>query len=86
MELHPCFQQPDLYEFVVDAGCSDRFRPIARPRARIETRTETTPWISRTVISRHREATGRAPGNRLCQMGGQRGPGPIPFSIYRNEY
>ena len=49
MELHPHFQQPELFEFVRGATGSSRWAIArwARRRGRSATARRRTPWISR---------------------------------------
>ena len=49
MELHPHFQQPELFEFVVDHGIVPiGYSPIGSPAGPSATARPTTPSTSRT--------------------------------------
>jgi len=88
MELHPCFQQPDLYEFVVDAGIVPiGFAPIGSPTRPDRDRTEDDAVdIEDPVIVAIAKRLGVHPATVCVKWAVQRGQVPIPFSIYRNEY
>jgi len=88
MELHPCFQQPELYEFVVDAGIVPiGFAPIGSPTRPDRDRTEDDAVdIEDPVIVAIARRLGVHPATVCVKWAVQRGQVPIPFSIYRNEY
>ena len=49
MELHPHFQQPELFRYVIDHGIVPiGFCPSVRPPAPTGTGRPRTPWTSRT--------------------------------------
>jgi len=88
MELHPCFQQPDLYKFVADAGIVPiGFAPIGSPTRPDRDRTEEDAVdIEDPVIVAIAKRLGVHPATVCVKWAVQRGQIPIPFSIYRNEY
>jgi alcohol dehydrogenase (NADP+) len=88
MELHPCFQQPDLYKFVVEAGIVPiGFAPIGSPTRPDRDRTEDDAVdIEDPVIVAIARRLGVHPATACVKWAVQRGQVPIPFSIYRNEY
>ena len=71
MELHPHFQQPELFRFVVDQGIVPiGYCPIGSPNRPERDRTETdTVDIEDPVIVRIAERLGVHPGHRLRQVG-----------------
>ncbi len=88
MELHPHFQQPELFKFVVDHGIVPiGFCPIGSPTRPDRDRTETdTVDIQDPVIVRIAKRLGVHPAVVCVKWAVQRGQVPIPFSIYRHEY
>jgi len=88
MELHPHFQQPQFFRFVVDAGIVPiGFCPIGSPTRPDRDKTETdTVDIRDPVIVGIAERLGVHPAVVCVKWAVQRGQAPIPFSIYRNEY
>jgi diketogulonate reductase-like aldo/keto reductase len=83
MELHPHFQQPELFKFVVDHGIEPvGYCPIGSPGRPERDRTpdDTTPTQDPVVVEiarRHRVH----PAVVCIQWAIQRGQTPIPFSI-----
>jgi alcohol dehydrogenase (NADP+) len=88
MELHPCFQQPDLYKFVVDAGIVPiGFAPIGSPTRPDRDKTpDDAVDVEEPVIVAIARRLGVHPATVCVKWAVQRGQVPIPFSIYRNEY
>jgi len=88
MELHPHFQQPELFEFVVDNGMAPiGFCPIGSPTRPDRDKTpQDTVDIEDPVIVRIAQRLGVHPAVVCVKWAVQRGQIPIPFSIYRNEY
>jgi diketogulonate reductase-like aldo/keto reductase len=84
MELHPHFQQPELFKFVVDHGIEPvGYCPIGSPGRPERDRTpdDTTPTQDPVVVEiarRHRIH----PAVVCIQWAIQRGQTPIPFSIH----
>jgi diketogulonate reductase-like aldo/keto reductase len=88
MELHPNFQQPDLFRFVVEAGIIPiGFAPIGSPTRPDRDRTEDDAVdIEDPVIVAIARRLGVHPATVCVKWAVQRGQVPVPFSIYRNEY
>jgi diketogulonate reductase-like aldo/keto reductase len=86
MELHPHFQQPELFQFVVDHGIQAiGYSPIGSPGrpARDRTPDDTSPTEDPVILNiaqRH----GLHPAVVCIKWAVQRGQTPIPFSI--NNY
>ncbi|MFY9176957.1 MAG: aldo/keto reductase [Caldicoprobacterales bacterium] len=88
MELHPHFQQPEFFKFVMDNGIVPvGFAPIGSPTRpdRDKTPEDTSP-IEDPVIIKIAERLNVHPAVVCVKWAVQRGQVPIPFSIYRNEY
>jgi alcohol dehydrogenase (NADP+) len=87
MELHPHFQQPELYQYVVDNGIVPiGYSPIGSPRRPDRDRTsEDTVAIEDPVIVRIAERLGVHPAYVCVAWGVQRGQIPIPFSVKRDQ-
>ena len=88
MELHPHFQQPELFSFVRTSGIQPiGFCPIGSPTRPDRDKTETdTVDIQDPVIVRIAKRLGVHPAVVCVKWAVQRGQVPIPFSIYRHEY
>ncbi len=88
MELHPHFQQPELFKFVMDNGIVPvGFAPIGSPTRPDRDRTpEDTSPIEDPVILKIAKRLNVHPAVVCVKWAVQRGQVPIPFSIYRNEY
>ena len=88
MELHPHFQQPELFKFAVERGIVPiGFCPIGSPTRPDRDKTETdTADIQDPVIVRIAERLRVHPAVVCVKWAVQRGQVPIPFSIYRHEY
>ncbi len=88
MELHPHFQQPEFFKFVVDNGIVPiGFCPIGSPTRPDRDKTETdTVDIQDPVIVKIAQRHNVHPAIICIKWAVQRGQIPIPFSIYRNEY
>ena len=86
MELHPHFQQPELFQFVVDNGIQPiGYCPIGSPGRPERDRTlEDTAPTEDPVIIRIAQAHGVHPAVVCIKWAVQRGQTPIPFSI--NNY
>jgi diketogulonate reductase-like aldo/keto reductase len=86
MELHPHFQQPELFNFVVENGIEPiGYCPIGSPGRpeRDRTADDTAPTED-PVILKIAEAHGIHPAVVCIKWAVQRGQTPIPFSI--NNY
>src|SRR5512136_923122 len=88
MELHPHFQQPGFFKFVVDNGLVPiGFSPIGSPTRPDRDKTpEDTVDIQDPVIVKIARRLNVHPAVVCVKWAVQRGQVPIPFSIYRNEY
>jgi diketogulonate reductase-like aldo/keto reductase len=88
MELHPHFQQPELFRFVLQQGIVPiGFSPIGSPRRPDRDRTETdTVDIDDPVIVRIAERLRVHPAVVCVKWAVQSGQIPIPFSIHRAKY
>ena len=88
MELHPHFQQPEFFKFVMDQGIVPiGFCPIGSPTRPDRDKTPTdTVDIQDPVIVKIAKRLGVHPAVVCVKWAVQRGQVPIPFSIYPNEY
>ena len=88
MELHPHFQQPELFKFVVDNGIVPiGFCPIGSPTRPDRDKTEAdTVDIEDPVIVKIAQRHKVHPAVICVKWAVQRGQIPIPFSIHRHEY
>jgi diketogulonate reductase-like aldo/keto reductase len=88
MELHPHFQQPEFFRYVVDAGIVPiGFCPIGSPtRPDRDTTDADTVDIEDPVVVDIAERRGVHPAVVCVKWAAQRGQVPIPFSVHRNEY
>ena len=88
MELHPHFQQPELFRYVLNKGIQPiGFCPIGSPTRPDRDRSpEDTVDIEDPVIVRIARDHGVHPAVVCVKWAVQRGQTPIPFSINRNEY
>jgi diketogulonate reductase-like aldo/keto reductase len=84
MELHPHFQQPELFKFVLDNSIQPiGYCPIGSPGRPERDRTleDTTPTedpVIREIAQRH----GINPAEVCIKWAVQRGQTPIPFSVH----
>ena len=88
MELHPHFQQPELFEFVMANGMVPvGYSPIGSPGRPERDRTpEDTVPTEDPVIIRIAERIGVHPAVVCIKWAVQRGQTPIPFSTNRRHY
>lgn len=88
MELHPHFQQPEFFKFVIDNGIVPiGFCPIGSPTRPDRDKTETdTVDIEDPVIIKIAQRHNVHPAVICVKWAVRRGQVPIPFSIYRHEY
>jgi alcohol dehydrogenase (NADP+) len=88
MELHPHFQQPEFFKFVVDNGLVPiGFSPIGSPTRPDRDKTpEDTVDIQDPVIVKIAKRLNVHPAVVCVKWAVQRGQIPIPFSIHRHEY
>lgn len=88
MELHPHFQQQQLFDFVVKAGIAPiGYCPLGSPSRPERDRTaEDTVDMEDPVILEVARRTGLAPAAVCLKWGVQRGQAVIPFSVKREQY
>ena len=88
MELHPCFQQPELFQFVVENRIQPiGFCPIGSPARPERDRTaddvaDTEEPVVRSIADR----LGIHPALVCLKWAVQHGQIPIPFSVRRHQY
>jgi alcohol dehydrogenase (NADP+) len=83
MEIHPHFQQPELFNFMVDNGIVPiGYSPIGSPKRPERDRTvDDTVDIEDPVIVKIAERLGIHPAVVCLKWGIQRGEVVIPFSV-----
>jgi alcohol dehydrogenase (NADP+) len=84
MELHPHFQQPELFRFVVENGMQPiGYCPLGSPGRPERDRTpeDTAPTEDPVIVAIARRH-GIAPAAVCIQWAVQRGQTPIPFSVH----
>ena len=88
MELHPHFQQPALFDFVVKHGIVPiGYSPIGSPKRPDRDKTETdTVDIEDSAIVKIAERLNVHPAVVCIKWAVQRGQVPIPFSVNRPKY
>lgn len=88
MELHPHFQQPELFKYVIDHGIVPiGFSPIGSPSRPDRDKTEQdTVDIQDPVIVKIADRLNVHPAVVCVKWAVQRGQVPIPFSIHRDKY
>lgn len=88
MELHPCFQQPELYDYCKKNGIEIiGFCPIGSPTRPDRDKTDTdVADIEVSEVVEIAKAHGVHPAVICLKWAVQRGHSPIPFSIRRAEY
>ena len=88
MELHPHFQQPDLFRFVVDNGMQPiGYCPLGSPGRPERDRTpEDTSPLEDPVITGIAQRRGIHPATVCVKWAMQRGQTPIPFSVDPRHY
>ena len=84
MEMHPHFQQPELFQFVLDNGMQPvGYCPIGSPGRPERDRTpEDTAPAEDPIIVRTAERHGIHPAAVCIKWAVQRGQTPIPFSVH----
>ena len=88
MELHPHFQQPELFQFVIDNGIVPiGFSPIGSPSRPDRDRTDDdTVDIEDPVIVQIAQRLNVHPAVVCIKWAVQRGQVPIPFTVDRHQY
>lgn len=88
MELHPLFQQPELFDYCMDMGIQPiGFSPIGSPTRPDRDKTpDDLVDIEDPTVVKIAKAHNVHPAVICIKWAVQRGQIPIPFSIYRNEY
>ena len=88
MELHPHFQQPELFQYVVDRGIVPiGYSPIGSPGRPARDRTpEDTVDVEDPVIVKIARRLNLHPACVCLKWAVQRGQVPIPFSVRRQNY
>ena len=87
MELHPCFQQPELYDYAVAHGIQPiGFCPIGSPiRPERDTTPEDIADIQVPELVKIAENHGVHPAVVCLKWAVQRGQVPIPFSVRKEK-
>jgi alcohol dehydrogenase (NADP+) len=87
-ELHPCFQQPELFDYCVANNIQPiGFTPIGSPTRPDRDKTPgDIADIEEPNVVKIAKAHNVHPAVICLKWAVQRGQIPIPFSIYRNEY
>lgn len=88
MELHPCFQQTELYNFCKGNNIQPiGFCPIGSPTRPDRDKTpDDVVDIQDPIVVKIAKAHNVHPAVICIKWAVQRGQTPIPFSIYRSEY
>ncbi|NLB77920.1 MAG: aldo/keto reductase [Clostridiaceae bacterium] len=88
MELHPCFQQPELFNYCMEMGIQPiGFCPIGSPTRPDRDKTpDDVVDIEDPIVVKIAKAHNVHPAVICIKWAVQRGQTPIPFSVYRNEY
>jgi diketogulonate reductase-like aldo/keto reductase len=88
MELHPHFQQPELFQFLLDEGIQPvGFCPLGSPGRPERDRTpEDTDPLQDPVIQEIARHHGVHPATICIKWAVQRGQIPIPFSVNPRNY
>jgi alcohol dehydrogenase (NADP+) len=88
MELHPHFQQPELFQYVLDNGIVPiGYSPIGSPSRPERDRTpDDTVDVEDPVIIKIAERLGVHPAVVCVKWAVQHGQIPIPFSVKRSQY
>ena len=88
MELHPCFQQQELFDYCVGQSIQPiGFCPIGSPtRPERDKTAEDVADIQVPEVAEIAKAHNVHPAVICLKWAVQRGQIPIPFSIYENEY
>ncbi len=88
MEIHPHFQQPELFDYVVKQGMVPiGYCPVGSPsRPERDKTPDDTVDIEDPVIVKIAERLGLHPAVVCVKWSLQRGAVPIPFSVHESKY
>ncbi len=88
MELHPCFQQQELFDYLVAHGIQPvGFMPLGSPqRPERDMFPEDVADLQTPVMQEIAKAHGVHPALIALKWAHQRGQIPIPFSVHEMEY
>ena len=88
MELHPCFQQQELFDYCVKENIEPiGFCPIGSPtRPERDMTADDYVDIQEPIVVKIAKAHNCHPAVICLKWAVQRGQTPIPFSVYENEY
>jgi alcohol dehydrogenase (NADP+) len=88
MELHPHFQQPELFRMVVENGIVPvGYCPLGSPgRPERDRTSEDTVDLEDEVVVRLARRHGLHPAALCVKWAVERGQVPIPFSVHREHY
>ena len=88
MELHPCFQQPELFEYCVKKGIQPiGYSPIGSPSRPERDKTDADAVdMEAPEVLKIAEAHDMHPAHICLKWAVQRGQIPIPFSVDENKY
>jgi diketogulonate reductase-like aldo/keto reductase len=88
MELHPCFQQPELFRFCLDHGIQPvGYSPLGSPsRPERDRDDEDVSDMAHPVVVSIAEAHGVHPALVCLKWAVQRGQVPIPFSVKEPQF
>ena len=88
LEIHPCFQQQELYDYLVAHDIQPvGYMPIGSPmRPERDMCPEDVADLQTPEMQEIAKAHGCHPALIALKWAHQRGQIPIPFSIYENDY
>lgn len=88
MELHPCFQQPEMYDYVVSHGIQPiGYCPIGSPaRPERDKTPDDVADIETSEVTEIARKHGVHPAIICLKWAVQRGQIPIPFSVKEKNY
>ena len=88
MELHPCFQQPELFNYCMEMGIQPiGYCPVGSPNRPERDKTpDDAVDIQDTIVVKIAKAHNVHPAVICIKWAVQRGQTPIPFSVHRNNY
>jgi alcohol dehydrogenase (NADP+) len=88
MELHPCFQQGELFQFCLDNGVQPiGYSPLGSPKRPVRDRTpDDLTDIEQPAVVDMAKSRNIHPAQVCLKWASQRGQIPIPFSATRGNY